>query len=313
MFLFKHQNGRYYVYYNLPNGKRKTKSTGEKTKREALGYLNKFREEIKNKALQKFTPITIKEFQFHYFRYIESLFTVKTCKSIKTTFNFLIRYFDNIQLSEITSQKLEDYFYSRIKRTSIYSARSDYAYLSSAFNKAIRDGFLLVNPCRGIKRFRVPEKQPLFYSKEDLTKLLYCIDNEDIKELTIFAFNTGLRQGELIALEWRQINFQDRLLTLDNQTHITKSKKIRSIPLNRAAFEILDKRFKNKKPGIENIFTIRDEIIKQDYLCHAFKKYVHRSGINQRLNFHSLRHTFASFVSSKGSFYLHSFKVIGAF
>src|SRR5690606_34172057 len=104
--------------------------------------------------------------------------------------------------------------------------------LSSAFNKAVRDNYLLSNPCKGIRRFKLPEKQPLFYSQEDFEKLLNSIDDEDLKDLTIFAVNTGLRQMEMISLEWRQVDFNEKIVLLDNRTHLTKAKKIRTIPLN---------------------------------------------------------------------------------
>jgi hypothetical protein len=39
--------------------------------------------------------------------------------------------------------------------------------LGSAFNKAIAEKHLLGNPCDGIKRFRIPEKQPLFFTETD--------------------------------------------------------------------------------------------------------------------------------------------------
>jgi integrase len=311
MFLSKHSNGRYYIYYFLSSGKRKTKSTGERTKKEAIRFLIKFRDDLREKEQQKFTPITLREFQFHYFRYAESVFTVKTCSSCKTTFNFLIRYFGNIQLSELTTKNLEEYLYIRRRDRSVYAARKDYAYLSAAFNKAIRDGFLLENPTKGISRPRTPEKQPLFYSKEEFERLINCIDNEDMRDLTLFAVNTGLRQMELILLEWRQINFENKLLTLDNQSHITKGKRIRSVPLNDISYSILVKRFKNRSTKFENVFTWDDRKITQSYHTHYFKQYVIKAGLNRKYCFHTLRHTFASRLVQKGvSIYVVS-KLLG--
>jgi integrase len=97
-----------------------------------------------------------------------------------------------------------------------------------------------------LKKIRVPQKLPLFFSQSDFEKILNVITNEDIKDLVIFAVNTGMRQMELIKLQWDQISFEKKIVILDNQNHITKGKKIRNLPLNAKALERLDKRFQGK-------------------------------------------------------------------
>jgi len=65
-----------------------------------------------------------------------------------------------------------------------------------------------------------------------------------IKDIVLVAVNTGLRQMELLSLEWNQINFREHYLILDNRNHTTKSKKIRTIPLNVTALQVLTYRKK---------------------------------------------------------------------
>jgi integrase len=69
--------------------------------------------------------------------------------------------------------------------------------------------------------------------------LLQNIDDKDLSELVEFAVNTGLRQGELIRLEWAQINFKDRFVILDNRNYLTKSKRVRTVQMNIRALQIL--------------------------------------------------------------------------
>ena len=138
--------------------------------------------------------------------------------------------------------------------------------------------------------------------------MINVIDKEDVKELVIFAVNTGLRQGELLSLQFRQVNFSNRTIVLDNQTHITKSKRIRSVPLNETAFNIIQKRNNGK---FQNVFTLRESGIKQDWIVHNFKKYVLKARINPKLHFHSLRHTFASWLVQGGVSIYHVSKLLG--
>jgi integrase len=298
MFLQK-RNGRYHVVFITDDGRRTSKSTGTAYKKEAQKFLVEFKSKIEDELMQLVKPITINRFAFTYLRQREPYFTDKTIKVYKTTFKFLEEYFGNIQLAEINRSGLEEYFHKRALDSSIFSARKDLINLSSAFNYAVSNGYLLTNPCKGIKRFKLPERQPLFYTKEDFKKLLDVIEDEDLKDLVIFAVNTGLRQMELIMLEWRQINLTEKFLTLDNNNgHITKSKRIRTIPLNSACVEILQKRFANKIS--QNVFTLIDKPIDQGWLSRDFKHYVVNAGLNPKLNFHSLRHTYASWLVQAG-------------
>lgn len=106
---------------------------------------------------------------------------------------------------------------------------------------------------------------------------------------------------ELLTLEWSQINFTDNFLILDNNNgHITKSKRIRTIPLNSICTEIIKKRYEKTDFRTQNIFTLAGNPISQDWLSKNFKKYVIKAKVNSKLNFHSLRHTNASWLVQSG-------------
>jgi site-specific recombinase XerD len=197
MFLSKNPNGKYYIIYQKPDGKRSSKSTRHTHKKDAERFLLKFQRELQEIAERKFIPINLKAFTFNFLRYSEHLYTSKTLEVYKATFNFLLKHFGDIPLSELTGPKIEDYIFKRLRESSIYAAQHDLSNLSCAFYKAIRDGYLLSNPCKSIKRFRLPEQLPMFCTKEDIKKLLAVIEDQDIKDLTLFAVNTGLRQEAL--------------------------------------------------------------------------------------------------------------------
>ena len=170
--------------------------------------------------------------------------------------------------------------------------------MKSLFNRALNEGIILANPCIGIKPFRLPEKQPLFLSEIELEILAKNIDNKDIRDIVIFASQTGLRQMELITLQWNQIDFKQGIVILNNQTHLTKSKKVRSIPLSFRALQILTERQINSS-GIL-VFTYNNKTFNPDYLSKKFKKLVIASNFNSKLKFHDLRHSFASNLVRKG-------------
>jgi len=310
MYLCKLKNGYYYVFFKSDNGKKNKISSRTKYKSEALNFFNDFKGRLKETNGKDYlSPITLKEFIWEFLKYSSIYHTDKTYGCYKTTFNFFTKFLvTSIQLKDITTAQVEQYLLDRYQTTSVYAHRKDYINLKAFFNQAIKLNYLKSNPLNRIKKIKIPEKLPLFFSRYEFSKLINVIDKEDVKELVIFAVNTGLRQGELLSLQFRQVNFSNRTIILDNQTHITKSKRIRSVPLNETAFSIIQKRNNGKD---DNVFTIRESGIKQDWIVHNFKKYVLKTDINPKLHFHSLRHTFASWLVQKGVSIYHVSKLLG--
>ena len=114
---------------------------------------------------------------------------------------------------ELTRDKIIDFVQYRLRKTSPYAAKRDIQYISSAFNWGIQKKYLVSNSCIGIKRPRLPEKQPLYFTNEEFNKLLTATSNDDLKDVILFAVNTGLRQMELLRLKWEQINIDEKILS----------------------------------------------------------------------------------------------------
>ncbi len=313
MFLSKRSNGIYYIFDNMPNGKRIRISTRSRTKKEAMKRFAELAKELKDKKEEKeetVIPIRLQPFSLQYLKYSKSFHTDKTTLTYKTTFNAMKEYFGDILLTDITEQQIEEFLQHRITTSSLYSARKDLINIKASSNWAVRKSYLLKNPAVNLKRIKVPEKLPAYFSKEEFKKFLKHIDRVDFKDLVIFAVHTGLRQAELISLQKSQIDLRSRYLLLDNRNHITKSKKIRRVPLNSTALEIAKKRMNDICPS-EYLFTIRGVPIKGDYVVRTFAKLIKRAELNKDLHFHSLRHTFASWLVQRGASIYDVSKLLG--
>ena len=99
-------------------------------------------------------------------------------------------------------------------------------------------------------------------SREEKVKLMEKIKNSSnpVRYAVALAFCTGMRVGELAALKWSDINFNENIVTIRNSEKYnrltkefvistTKNEKIRIIPLTSKMREILDE---NKKEAIKN-------------------------------------------------------------
>lgn len=299
MYLSKRSNGRYYIFYPQQNGKYTCTSTGTKSKSEALKFLSKFEVELKERIAKKLYPIALIKFFSEFLRYSESVHSWNHTLSLRITFKSFMKYCGNIFLSDLTNEKLVSFFEERLKNVSNYTVRRDIANLSSSFTYAVSKKYLNQNLCIGIKKPKIIERLPLFFSEAEFQILLRVIENNDLRNLITFAVNTGLRQSDLVNLEWSQINFRNQTLILDNRNSQTKSRKVHTIPLNIKALQILTER-EIIMPHGGKVFTYQGRPIKQLFISHKFKKFVKKAELNPQLSFHSLRHTFASWLVQKG-------------
>lgn len=99
----------------------------------------------------------------------------------------------------------------------------------------------------------------------------------------LIAMNTGLRRGELMSLEWRDIDLERRVLTVRRER--AKSGKQRHIPLNAEAMAVLGQ-WKSQRGGQGRLFQVNDP-------KKAWEGLLEAAGIVE-FRFHDLRHHFAS-------------------
>jgi len=309
LFLSKRNNGYYYIYYLNEFEKRASISTRCKKKNEALKYLSDFKNQLILRKEKKVIPIALNKLFFEYLNYSEAVHSKNTLLTNKSAVNSFSKYFGNVMLCDLSQKRVSDYIQFRLKNRSPRLAQKMLAILSSIFNWAISKGYLYENFASGIKTPKPPQKQPIFFSEMDFLILLRTIDNSDIRDLVEFAVYSGLRQGELLNLTWEQIDFKNQLLTLDNRTHITKTKKVRAIPLGIKVLQILTRR--QMKSKSELVFTKDGLSIRQNYISIKFKSYVLKANLNSKLHFHSLRHTFASWLVQRGVSIYEVSKLLG--
>ena len=97
---------------------------------------------------------------------------------------------------------------------------------------------LMQNPCRMIRRPSPPRGRERRLEEGEEQKLLEAADtarNPYMRSLIIIALETAMRQGEILSLEWQDIDFNRRIAHLD----MTKNGESRDIPLSQLALRTL--------------------------------------------------------------------------
>jgi integrase len=105
------------------------------------------------------------------------------------------------------------------------------------------------------------------------------------------ALNTGMRKGEILSLEWNQVNLEQGFITMVAQK--TKSKQIRRVPLNRPLIKLFIKLQANRK---DQRYVFLNPVSGKPYkdLKRRWYGLLKQTGIDD-FRFHDLRHTFATY------------------
>ena len=304
--LYKRSNGIYYIGY-YSEGRRRWKSTGVTTKQEALKQLTQFKELLTEQP----HSVRFEQFKNDFLAYAATNLSQNTVRMYKTIFRIFGTFVRNNFLNEITPQAIDKYKVKRLREISPVSVNIELRMLKAAFGTAKRWNLVRRNPFNDVPFLRIPEQVPLSLTHEEFQKFISMIRESWFKELVIFAVLTGMRRGEILNLRWQDVNLAGRVLLIQsNENFITKHGKKRIVPLSDLAVTILESKL--KKQTNEYVFTLNDKKISGGWVTHLFKRYVRESKLsNPKFRFHSLRHTFCTWLVESGVPLAHVQQIVG--
>jgi integrase len=187
--------------------------------------------------------------------------------------------------------------------------------LHSLFEYARREGWVASNPCTLVDKPRASAGDPdiRFLEPEEVKALLRAVPDDDLgrveQRMYLTAAMTGMRQGELLALRWRDIDWPAKRVRIRRsfvrgEFGAPKSKRSsRSVPLaDRVAGE-LDLLHQ------ETAYRADDDLvfahphtgkpIDRSRLLKRFKATLKRAEVRP-VRFHDLRHTFGTRMAAQG-------------
>lgn len=229
----------------------------------------------------------------------------------RPSFKSLLAICGDKALASYNIRDVETYKSKRLDTCSPVTFNIAFRTLKAAFNRAVRWELIKENPFSKSKQVRVPEKPFVHFTRDEFVRFIASVNEPVLKDLFCFAVLTGMRQGEIVNLQWSNIDFDQKLIRITNQDgFLTKTGRSRSVPMNNDVFELL-KRLKSQVTEDANVFVREGEKLKQSYVEHKFKQYVRAAGLRDDLKFHSLRHTFATWLVQSGASIYEIQKLLG--
>jgi integrase len=300
MFLSK-VGDTYYLFFSDESGIRHKVSTKCQKKSDAFTFLQQFKQNEFERR-KKLKAISFSDFIEQFKVYSSGVHSPKTQKTNLSAFKEFERIEGNKPLQSIGIREIEHFLSKKKMEASEWTARKYYGSLASAFEKAVQWNYLEENPFRKVSKPKGREILPVFFTESDFRLLLSVIEDRDFKELCITALLSGLRLGELLALRWNDIDFTSKVMLVRNtETFTTKSRKNRIVPMSEELFRVLGERKERIRFECEIVFHNKyGGKLLETTVSHYFKLYVVDAGINGKLHFHSLRHSFASALVMSG-------------
>jgi len=159
-------------------------------------------------------------------------------------------------------------------------------------------GWISTNPMISVSKLKESGGRNRILSKEKCDHLFAsCAMSKNASLLLIvtLAITTGMRQGEILNLTWKDVDLNQGNISLKE----TKNSKPRSVPIARSALEQIKKLARNRNLQIPFLFPSKKRF-GQISIRKAWDEAVLRCAIKD-LHFHDLRHTFCTYAAKAGA------------
>ena len=181
-----------------------------------------------------------------------------------------------------------------------------YSCLKNFFTFLVGEGLIEAD----IPEFEKPKKDkklPLVVSNEDVEALLEAPDmtkesGQRDRAMLEVMYATGLRVSELISLQFKNVDFPGKVITV-----FGKGNKQRSVPVSSFALEYLSKYIdgvRKKNPGHASNYLFLNKQghpVSRIYFFKQVKHYAMAAGIDDAISPHTLRHCFATHLLENGA------------
>lgn len=252
------------------------------------------------------------------------LYNVKQHDNIKlSTFNDYCSIFKNyIETSDISilapnnikSMKLQEYYNKLAKKGISGNVIKKINKLLNQYFKYLQfEGYIFILPTMNVVIPNANSKEAKeeiveFYTEEEARYIISCCENTKMELMIKLGLSTGLRLGELLALKFSDINYETNQIKIcrsikrvsENGKSILKiqepktktSRRILDVPAN--VMKLFD-----GNSSDEFIFTENSQIIEPRRFWRWWKEFTELNNIPYKKP-HSLRHTYATLLLSKG-------------
>lgn len=227
------------------------------------------------------------------------------------------------KVSDVTIEHLREYLKERKEKANLkpVSIAKKMAIIRSFFSFLETNEYIKHNPSRRLVVPKKPKRVPVYLTEEEIKRLIGAARNGVGRSLSHGERNvllikllvyTGLRRGELLSLDWDDINFSKKTLLVRKG----KGDKGRLIPLHPVLVEDLWNYLRNNCLPLRKTRAVlvseQGKRMPLTTFTRTFRRLVKKAGLEgKKVTPHTLRHSFASLLLEKGADLVTIQKLLG--
>jgi integrase len=232
--------------------------------------------------------------------------------------NYLVPGLGTIKLQKLTPQQVQAFYSRKISEgLSPKTVNNVHGVLHKALDNAVKWNILPRNVCDAVTPPRVPRKELNYLTSDQARILLEKVKEHRLEALLTLAITTGMRRGELLALRWLDIDFNDGSLQVKRAVSYLKeygyvesepktSKSRRTIKLPDFVMPILIQHRERQQEQQNNAGTVWvnkglvftnawGDFYSPSTMLKVFRRFLESIGM-PHMRFHDLRHSAATIL-----------------
>lgn len=300
-----------------PDGKRKRRNVYGETKQEAQEKLRKLQAEADAGTLADAGKLTVGEYLG---RWLETTAKVRVRPTTFVRYKELVELhtipnIGRIPLGKLTFSHVED-LYRTLERGAVgaWTRRAVGMLLTNALRAAVKRKIIPFNPAADVAKARAEYREMKFLTDAESKRLLDAVKPHRLYALFALALGSGMRQGEILGLQWQDIDFDKGTVTV-----------VRSLAKVTGAFLLKEPKSKRSrrtvtlpKFALEALHAHRAKMLAEGNItapvfCTSTGHYIYNTNLTRKVfrpmlkraglptvRFHDLRHSHATNLLAKG-------------
>jgi len=297
----------YYLRWYDDAGRLRSRKASDR-KGEAKAMREQLELEINHGEFRETSSMRLSAFAAEHLKLMAEKVAERTLRQQQLSLDQFRAFTGDVRLSDVTHGLAEAFMSHRLAQVSKATANKDLRTLRAIFEHGIKRGYLERNPFESLQPAAEQEKDIRVLSTEEVGLLLSAAPTLTWKAFLFLALTTGLRRGELCALEWADVDFDAGTIRVrGKEGHRTKSRRNRTAILLPEAAQLLrelrvQEKARQRRKGLRKPYLFWARNGKRFGLgggLKAFKPILEKAGIGS-CTIHDLRRTFVSHLAAAG-------------